>query len=126
MTFNSSGYILFLIFIFFITIWVGWVFYKNGEVYLKMMLPNDVHLVMSINRLLLLGYYLLNLGYATVTITSWPTILSSGELAFVLCQNAGIIILFLALMHYFNLTWILLYSKHIAKKKRIKELFENK
>ena len=126
MTYNASGYIIFLIFIFFITIRVGWVFYKNGEVYLEMMLPNNEHLVSSINKMLLVGYYLLNLGYATVSISSWQTVTSSGELAYVLSQNAGTIILFLAVMHYFNLTWILLYSKHVDKKRRIKELLESK
>ena len=125
MTYNLIGYIIFFGIIFFITFRVGWVFYKNGEVYLKMLLPEEEHLVESINKMLLIGYYLMNLGYASISISAWPVISSSAEMLSVLAENAGLIILFLAIMHYFNLTWLLLYSRYVNKKKRIKELFES-
>ena len=125
MTYNLIGYIVFFGIIFFITFRVGWVFYKNGEVFLKMLLPAENHIVESINKMLLIGYYLLNLGYASISISEWPIIFNTGQMFFVLAQNAGIIILFLAIMHYFNLTWLLLYSRYVEKKNRIKQLFES-
>lgn len=125
MTYNAIGYIIFLGTIFFITFRVGWMFYKNGEVFLKMLLSEDDHLVESINKLLLVGYYLLNFGYASISISEWPEIFSGGDLLYVLSQNCGTIIIMLALMHYFNLLWLLLYSRHINKKNRIRKLFEN-
>ena len=109
--YNIIAYIIFLATIFFITVKVGWVFFKNGEVYIKMLLPNELHLVQSINKLLLVGYYLLNLGYAAATLSFWEQIITINQLCSVLFLKTGTIILFLALMHYFNLVWLLIYSR---------------
>jgi len=109
--YNIIAYIIFFTAIFFITVKVGWVFYKNGEVYIKMLLPNESHLVQSINKLLLVGYYLLNLGYASVTLSFWEQVMTITQLCSVLFLKTGTIILFLALMHYFNLVWLLMYSR---------------
>lgn len=119
--YNIIAYIIFLAAISFITVKVGWVFYKNGEVYIKMLLPNEIHLVQSINKLLLVGYYLLNLGYAAVTLSFWEQIMTITQLCSVLFLKTGTIILFLALMHYFNLFWLLVYSrtKNVASSSRV-------
>lgn len=116
MSYNVSGYIVFLLVIYFVTFHVGWKFYKNGVLYIHMLLPGESHLVDSINKLLLVGYYLLNLGYATVSISSWPKIESLTELVTQLSSTTGMIIFMLAVLHYFNLTWLLIYSRYIAKK----------
>ena len=76
-----------------------------------MLLPNELHLVQSINKLLLVGYYLLNLGYTAFTLSFWKQIDSFAGMCDVLFKNAGTIIICLALMHYFNLIWILIYSR---------------
>jgi hypothetical protein len=114
--YNIISYVIFIAVISFITVKVGWVFYKNGEVYIKMLLPNEIHLVQSINKLLLVGYYLLNLGYAAVTLSFWEQIMTITQLCSVLFLKTGTIIVFLALMHYFNLIWLLVYSRSHNKK----------
>ena len=116
MSYNAIGYIIFLAVIFFVTFHIGFKFYKNGEVYIRMLMPEEPHLVKAINKMLLVGYYLLNLGYASVSISSWPTIESVESLCAYLSDQIGFIILMLALIHYFNLTWLLLYSRYINKK----------
>jgi hypothetical protein len=116
MNYNAIGYLVFLAVIFFVTFQIGWKFYKNGEVYIRMLMPEDPHLVQSINKLLLVGYYLLNLGYASISISSWPQITSEFELLSYLSDHVGFIILMLALIHYFNLVWLLLYSRYIQRK----------
>lgn len=118
MNYNVAGYIIFFIVIFFITIHLGYVFYKNGEHYIHMLLPDDPHLVSSINNLLLIGYYLLNLGYSTVSIVRWPEIDSLEYLISYLASHAGFIIFMLAVIHYFNMLWLLAYSKYIQKHKK--------
>lgn len=117
MTYNIIGYISFLGIIYFVTIHLGWLFYKHGEVYLHMMLPNDSHLVESINKILLVAYYLFNIGFATYSISSWSTIHELHELIYYVSYQAGKVILILAIAHYFNMTWIMFYSKYIAKNK---------
>ena len=54
-------------------IYVGWLFYTYGELFLFNIF-NDKSLVKSINNLLLIGYYLVNLGYAIITIAYWEVI----------------------------------------------------
>lgn len=118
--YNISGYIIFLTTLFYITFRVGWVFYKNGEVYIKMLLPDDLHLVQSINKLLLAGYYLTNLGYIVLNIASWEYIYSLQKMFEVVFPKAAGIILMLALMHYFNLFWLLLFSRKQKNKPQVR------
>ena len=105
------AYIIFLSILFFITFRVGWVFYKNGEVFIKALLPGDLHLVQSINKLLLAGYYLTNFGYVTLNISSWEPIPSFEIMCEVLFMKAGGIILLLGLMHYLNMACLLIYTR---------------
>lgn len=119
MSLNTIGYIIFFIIIYVVTIHIGLVFYRNGEHFLKMLLPNDLHLVNPINHVLLVGYYLLNLGYSTISIIRWPEINSTQELIAYLSGHAGFIIFMLALIHYFNMTWLFLYSRFVEKQNKI-------
>jgi len=115
--YNLLAYIIFLTTLFFITFKVGWVFYKNGEVYIRMLLPDDHHLVQSINKLLLAGYYLINLGYVVLNLAFWEHIETLQSMCEELFLRAGTIIVFLALMHYFNLIWLLLFSRKQKSKR---------
>lgn len=112
MNLNILTYCLFFVLIGYITIQVGWTFYKNGEHFIHNLLPNDPHLVQSINKLLLLGYYLLNLGYATVIISTWETVNSLAELFSSLSSKAGTIIIGLGIMHFINILILTLYKSH--------------
>jgi hypothetical protein len=120
MAYQIIAYIIFLGLISFITFKVGWIFYKNGEVYLKMLFPKDQHLIQPINRLMLIGYYLLNIGYAAVSLHFWEPVVNLLDVFSAVSTYSAIIILFLAIMHYFNMFWMLIYAKH---RNRIKELF---
>jgi len=91
-------------------IYVGWVFYKNGEIYLLEIFKQDAELVKPLNKLLLIGYYLLNLGYAIYTISCWGNIQDTLSMIHRLAEVLGKIIISLAIMHYFNLFWLKLLS----------------
>ncbi len=89
---------------------IGWLFYKNGEIFLLNLFKQQVVLVKSINNILLIGYYLVNLGYAIITIAYWETISSISEILNSLSHRLGIMIICLAVLHYNNvfcLTYIL-------------------
>ena len=102
MSLNSIAYIIYLGITFFITIRVGWICYKNGEPYIYAQLP-DKHWVKPLNKLLLTGYYLLNLGFATLTIHNWVTITTPGQLFLLLVHKIGLIMVILGSMHYLNI-----------------------
>ncbi len=106
MNYNAIGYLIFFAEMFYIIGIIGWSFYINGKHYLEQFFPNDIHLIGSINRFLLIGYYLLNLGYIAISIQFWKQIYTLANLIETLAQQSGEIILILALAHYFNLFWL--------------------
>ncbi len=85
---------------------IGWLFYKNGEVFLMDLFQNNSRLVNSINNLSLIGYYLTNIGYAIITIAYWKEINSTIELMQSLTTTLGKIIFGLAILHYNNIFWL--------------------
>ena len=68
---NTLSYILYIAITYIITVHVGLIFYRNGKVFILNLLHGDERLTNFINRVLLVGYYLLNLGYVAVSIQSW-------------------------------------------------------
>lgn len=113
--YNLIGYSIYLPITFYITIWVGWLCYKHGEQHLIRVFHGDMHLVKPVNKILLTGYYLLNLGYATVVLSFWEKLESPLQMVNSVSQRLGIIILFLGLMHYFNLWATGFIAKRIFK-----------
>lgn len=95
---------------------IGWILYKNGEVFLNNIFRFDVQIVKSINNLLLVGYYLLNLGYAIITISYWEKLTDFINMIDSLSYTLGKIILLLAVLHYNNIWWL----TFITKSKTIK------
>ena len=122
MNYNVYAYIVFLVGMYLITIHLGWVLYKNGEVYLRSLFKTDEHLIKPINNVLLIGYYLLNLGFTTLQLVHWETIISFDQFMYTLSSAMGKLILILALMHYFNIFSLLLFSRRKTGGQKIQEI----
>ena len=119
---NTFAYILYLFITYLITVHVGLIFYRNGRLYILRLLHGDEKLTDFINKILLTGYYLLNLGYVALMIRSWKTIITWTELLGTLCSMTGKIMLTLGFIHFLNMAVILLISQrhhHIINKKNI-------
>jgi len=86
-----------------LTIWVARTLFKNGRVFLVEIFHKDEVLADSVNKLLLVGFYLVNVGYAVYTLKIWETIEVTQQVIEVLSQKIGWIILVLGAMHFFNL-----------------------
>lgn len=111
MEYQIASYITFLFFSFIITIKIGWVLFKNGEIYLLEIFNHQEAYVKSINKLLLIGYYLINLGKATIEITFWETINNLPDLIRVVGTKLGNLLLILAIMHLVNVIGLTFFSK---------------
>jgi hypothetical protein len=109
---NTLAYIVYLFITYLITVRTGWLFYRNGRVYIINLLNGDAQLTDFINRLLLTGYYLLNLGYAAVMITTWQTVTGFTVLITSIASMTGKIMLTLALIHFCNMGIIYFISRH--------------
>jgi len=103
MNLNILAYIIYLLITIVIIIYVGRVCYTNGGVFIQNLLKQDTALANQVNKSLLLGYYLLNIGYCSITIISWNTIETSLNLIEVLSIKVAFIILIIAVMHYINI-----------------------
>jgi hypothetical protein len=90
---------------------VGLIFYRNGKSYILNLLHGDEKLTLFINRSLLTGYYLLNLGYVTISIRCWKTVHTLTEVAGSVGTMTGRIMCILAVIHFCNMA-ILLFISH--------------
>jgi len=115
LNYNLIGYAIYLPLTFYITIVVGKICHTNGEYYLLGIIQGHPEIVKNINNLLLVGYYLLNLGYAAATLSYWPSILDLNQLIGIIGLKLGQIILLLGVIHYINMLVTYLFSKRINK-----------
>jgi len=115
MNYTILSYCIFFAVVAYVTVFVGRMFFRNGAHFIQELIPEDPHLVQTINRLLLTGYYLLNLGYAAVMITTWSPINSVAELISTTAYKIGFIILGLGIMHFKNMFYLKLYRRYRSK-----------
>ena len=96
-------YSIYLTVTIFLTYWVARALFKNGRVFLVEIFHGDQTLSDSVNQLLLVGFYLINLGYATYTLKIMSEITDLQVMIELLSLKIGAIILILGFMHFFNL-----------------------
>lgn len=112
MNLNIIGYTIYLLITTIIIMKVGKICYRNGTVYVAQLIPEHLDLCHKANQVLLLGYYLLNIGYCATTLISWEKILSINHLIEVIAVKSAIIICSISILHYLN---IFILTKYIQK-----------
>lgn len=96
-------YSIYLVITISLTVWVAKTLFKNGKVFLIDIFHGNSELADSVNNLLLVGFYLINIGYAVYTLREAYTIVNMQEVMERLSLKVGVIILILGFMHFFNL-----------------------
>lgn len=86
-----------------LTIWVAHTLFKNGKVFLIDIFHGNKDLADAVNNLLLVGFYLINIGYAIYTMQVVGAIPDSRVMIEVLSLKLGAIILILGGMHFMNM-----------------------
>lgn len=105
------SYIVYLCSTIYITVGVGYKIYCLGKIFLTALFPAKLEFCDRVNRLLLMGYYLLNIGYIAISISFWPTIANLEMALYYLFSSTGFILLVLGVMHVFNIVALFLVSK---------------
>jgi hypothetical protein len=84
-----------------LTIWLARTLFKNGAVFLEEVFDHP-KMAEAVNRLLVVGFYLLNLGYACLLLKAEA---SNTPIAAIetLAQKLGMLLLSLGVVHFFNL-----------------------
>ncbi|GEM_PF-403042 len=95
-------YLAYLLFSAALTAWVAGTLFRNGRVFLDDAL-HDERLARSVNHLLVVGFYLLNLGYAAVAIRVSSPVTTAADAVETLSVKIGLVLLVLGAVHLFNL-----------------------
>jgi hypothetical protein len=85
------------------TVWVARTLHKNGRVFLVEAFRGNAELADSINHLLVVGFYLINIGYVSLALTTRAEVLTAREAIELVSGKIGSILLVLGAMHFFNL-----------------------
>ncbi len=102
MTYISVTYLIYLAISIALTIWVARTLSLNGRVFLVDVFGTE-ELADSVNHLLVVGFYLINLGYVTLALKIGYEINSIDGSVEALSQKVGWVLLVLGGMHFFNL-----------------------
>jgi hypothetical protein len=86
-----------------LTVWLARTLSRNGEVFLEDVFADNPRMAAAVNRLLVVGFYLLNLGYALVTLKANRPALTGVEAIETLAVKLGALLLSLGALHFFNL-----------------------
>lgn len=87
-----------------LTVWVAKVLFKNGRIFLVDIFHGNTLLADSVNKLLVVGFYLINIGYMSLALKESGAIPNTQVVVEVLSYKLGWIILILGGMHFLNLT----------------------
>ena len=98
-----STYLVYLAISIALTIWVAHTLHKNGRIFLVDVFHGNEALADSVNHLLVVGFYLINLGYVSMALKLGYEINSAQEGIEALSVKIGMVLIVLGGMHFFNL-----------------------
>jgi hypothetical protein len=109
------AYSLYLILAIGMTIWVAWTLSHNGKIYLIRCFGHDAELATSINHLLVVGFYLVNLGFIAIALSAAGEVETYAEVFRFLGWYVGLAVLVLGGMHFFNMGAVTRHGKKVAE-----------
>ena len=110
----ESTYLLYLVISVALTVWVARTLSKNGRIFLVNSFDSDERLADSVNHLLVVGFYLINMGYVTLALKLGVKPVSTQEAIEFLSTKVGLVLLVLGAMHFFNVFVIAKWGKRAA------------
>jgi len=96
-------YIAYLVIAVPLTIWVAKTLHKNGRIFLLKSMNNDENLADSVNHLLVVGFYLVNLGFVSLYLKLDSGVENVSGIFEALSAKLGVVMLVLGGMHFFNI-----------------------
>src|SRR5437899_13068512 len=95
-------YLTYIVVSAFLTIWVGDTLFRNGRPFMVSVFKED-GLADSVNRLLVVGFYLVNFGAAAILINTGGEPPSIADMLKQTVTRIGVVLLVLGFMHFNNL-----------------------
>ncbi len=111
MNYNILSYGVYGCVMIYIIYYVGRLFHQNGRIFILRLFGGNEPLTDTTNNILLMAYYLFNLGYAVVQLSFWEKVDGIATVISSVCFKAGLLVLILAVTHYCNMLLIYFLSK---------------
>jgi len=103
MTIGITTYLIYLTISIALTVWVARTLHKNGRVFLVDVFHGNEPLADSVNHLLVVGFYLINLGYVSLALKLGYEVETAQAGLEALSSKVGMVLVVLGGMHFFNL-----------------------
>jgi hypothetical protein len=109
----ETTYALYLVITIALTIWVARTLSRNGIVFLIQCFGQNETLARSTNHLLVVGFYLINLGFITLTLSLGREPTTVPEAIRFLSSKVGLAVIVLGAMHFFNMGAIAQFGRKV-------------
>jgi hypothetical protein len=86
-----------------LTVWVARTLHKNGRIFLVDAFHGNGELADSVNHLLVVGFYLINIGYIALALSTTAPLNTLREAIEMESVKIGVVLLILGGMHLFNI-----------------------
>jgi hypothetical protein len=86
-----------------LTVWVARTLHKRGAIFLVDAFHGNAELAASVNHLLVVGFYLINIGFVSLALKTTAQVSTSRGAIELLSDKLGFVLLILGGMHFFNL-----------------------
>ncbi|MFJ9871130.1 hypothetical protein [Streptomyces sp. NPDC101165] len=96
------AYVIYLVVSISLTVWVARTLSHNGRVFLADVLHGNEKLADAVNHLLVVGFYLVNLGFVALFLTDNSDVGDTRAIFEVLSVKLGVVLLVLGAMHLGN------------------------
>ena len=97
------SYFVYLVISVTVTIWVARTLHQRGRIFLIDAFHGQKELADSVNHLLVVGFYLINVGYVAFALRTSENPQGLRQAIELVSDKLGIVLLVLGLMHFFNL-----------------------
>ena len=95
-------YLIYLAVSIVLTMWVARVLVKAGNVFLNAVFPGDETMPKAVNQLLVVGFYLVNLGFIALWLRKTGSVATVQGVFSALSVDVGTVLLVLGVMHLGN------------------------
>ena len=103
MDYRVLEYLLYLAVSVVLTIWVARTLFRHGGPFLVDVFPGKAELAGSVNRLLVVGFYLVNLGFVSLQLKLDATPATGAGIIEALATKVGLVLIVLGALHFGNL-----------------------
>ncbi|YCM46010.1 hypothetical protein V2O64_08275 [Verrucomicrobiaceae bacterium 227] len=100
---TAITYVLYLLIAIPVTIWVARTLHRSGRVFLVDCFHGNTEMADSVNHLLVVGFYLINIGFVTLYLKLNQMVVGTTGIFEALSSKVGVVLLVLGAMHFLNL-----------------------